>query len=223
MSPKLAQAAKAVDAELVVGDASRTAILNEAGLPTARALVVAINDPGATARVVSRARDARPDVFILARTRFVSEIEPLYDAGANLVIPEEFETSIEIAAHLLKQMDIPDNIVEGQIAAIRAGGYGMLRGKPVDRAFTEELMAVLQSTVTRTHYVAQNSIADGKTLAQLDLRAKTGVTIIAVVRNGKPTTNPTADFHIRHEDVLVLVGGHAQLDAAKNFLNQPSV
>ena len=169
---------------------------------------------------MSRARDKRPELFILARTRFVHEIEKLYDAGANLVIPEEFETSIEIAAHILKEMDIPDNIVEGQVAAIRAGGYGMLRGKPVDRAFAGELMAVLQTTATRTHYIAEGSIADGKTLAELHLRARTGVTIIAVVRNSQPTTNPPPDFQMKREDVLVLVGAHAQLDASRALLNE---
>ncbi len=220
MSPRLAKEAKEQGAEVLLGDASRMAILREAGLEDARALVVAINDPGATSRIVARARDGREDLFILARTRFVFEIDRLYTSGANLVIPEEFETSIEIAAHVLKKLSVPDNVVEGQVAAIRAGGYGMLRGKPTDRKVASDIMAVLQSTVTRTHYVAEDAFAAGKTLAELDLRAASGVTVIAIVRNGTPTTNPDADHRIEPDDVLVLVGAHAQLEAARKLLNQ---
>ena len=171
---------------------------------------------------MARARDARPDMYILARTRFVHDLEKLYEDGANLVIPEEFETSIEIAAHILKEMDVPDNIVEGQVAVIRAGGYGMLRGKPVDRTGAAELMKVLQSTITRTHFVVSDSPPVGKTLAELNLRAATGTTIIAIVRDGDPTANPAASFVIEAEDLLVLVGAHAQLEEAKAYLSAPT-
>lgn len=220
MNPRLAQAARSQDAEVILGDASRMAILEHAGLSRAYAIVVAINDPAAIARIVARARDARPDLYILARTRFVAEIDHIYQLGADLVIPEEFETSLEIAAHVLKQMNVPDNVIEGQLAAVRAGGYGMLRGMPTTRATAAELMKVFQLTVTRSHYLEADSYPVGKTLMELNLRALTGTTIIAVVRSGKPITNPPSDFKLDRADVLVLVGSHAQLDAAKGLLEQ---
>lgn len=222
MNPQLVAAAQEAGAEVIVGDAERKTILEHAGIAHAHALVVAINDSGSTQRIVSVARALRPELFILARTRFVSELDALYQLGADRVIPEDFETSIEIAAHVLKEMDIPDNIVEAQIAAVRAGRYGMLRGKPTDRAAHEELMQVLQATVTRTHYVTSDSHAVGKTIAELNLRALTGASIIAAVRNGKPLTNPSPEFVLEAGDVLVLVGAHVQLEGAKSLLQKPS-
>ena len=218
MNPNLVEAARATGAEVVVGDADRRVILEHAGLMHAHALVIAINDMQSTKRIVSVARAARPDLFILARTRFVTELDVLYQLGADRVIPEDFETSIEISAHVLKEMDIPDNIVEAQLAAVRAGRYGMLRGMATDRTATEELLQVLQLTVTRSHYIAADSKAVGQTIAQLNLRANTGVSIIAVVRGGTPVTNPSPDYTLAAADVLVLVGAHAQLEAAKAAL-----
>jgi K+/H+ antiporter YhaU regulatory subunit KhtT len=55
-------------------------------------------------------------------------------------------------------------------------------------------------------------------LAQLDLRARTGCTVIAAVRAGRPTTNPPADYLLQTNDVLVLVGAHRQIEAAKALL-----
>lgn len=223
MNPQLVQAARQEGVDVIVGDAARAYILDRAGLRTAHSLVVAINDPPATRRIVARARTLRPHIFILARTRFVADIDDLYQAGASRVIPEEFETSIEIAAHVLKQMNVPDNIVEAQLAAVRAGGYGMLRGRPTDRATAAELMEVFQLTATRTHYVAEGAAAAEKTIAELDVRRRTGVSILAVVRGNSPVTNPPPHFRVRVGDVLVLVGSHAQLESARNLLqNGPS-
>ena len=122
---------------------------------------------------------------------------------------------------MLKKLDVPDNIVTGQIAALRAGRYGILRAAPTDDEMLDELAKFLQTTATRTHYLAKESSACGKTIADLDLRAQSGLTIIAVVRNGKPTANPPADFELDAGDVLVLVGSHQQLDDAESLLAPP--
>ena len=218
MNPSLVHDARQEEAEVICGDGCRLSVLQYAGLATARALVVAINDPQATRRVVSQARSLRPDLYILARTHFDADIDDLYALGAERVVSEDFETSIEIAAQVLKKLDVPDNVVTGQIAALRAGRYGILRATPADDEMLDELAKFLQTTATRTHYLEKKSGACGKTIADLDLRVQSGVTIIAVVRNGKPTANPPADFQLDAGDVLVLVGSHKQLDDAESLL-----
>ncbi len=211
----LARRASAAGVTTVVGDATQASILDRAGLARARALVVAINDPAATRHVVAQARAARPDLYILARTRYTSEVDTLHRLGAREVIPEEFETSIEIFAHVLKEFAVPDNVIEAQIGMIRSGSYGMLRGRPVTGAASAELLRLLEATATQTFLLDPASPACGRTLRELDLRAATGVTIIAVVRSGRPTTNPPPDLRLEAGDVLVIVGTHQQLDAAK--------
>jgi CPA2 family monovalent cation:H+ antiporter-2 len=204
----------------VVGDATRTGILNAASLPAARALVVAINDPAATRRIVAQARGVNADVYIIARTRFVSELEELYRLGADQVIPEEFETSIEILTHVLKNLHVPDNVIEAQIEMIRAGRYGMLRGRPTTRADRMNLMHLLEATATQTFLITEDSPAIGRTIRDLNLRAATGVTIIAVVRSGRPITNPEPSQLLKAGDLLILVGTHHQLELARSALQK---
>lgn len=211
-------AARRAEVPVIVGDASRMSILETVGIDKARALVVAINDKFATGHVVAQAAARHPGLYILARTDFATDIDRLRQLGAKLVVPQDFETSIEIGAHVLRQFGIPDNIVEAQVAAVRAGGYAMLRGKATDRAATAELISVLEHTATQTLYIGKDSTACGKTIAETDLRARTGCMIIAVVRSQKPTTNPPPDFVLSANDVLVLVGAHQQIEAAKRIL-----
>lgn len=219
MNQRLAHLARQAGHHVVVGDSARMAILAHAGFERARALVVAINDQEATRRIIAQVRAAREDLYILARTRYTSELDVLYRLGAHQVIPEEFETSIEIFSHVLKHFGIPENIIDAQITMIRAGNYGMLRGRSSTSADRADLMSLLQATTTQTYMVAEDSPACGKTIRELDLRARTGVTIIAVVRRGAATTNPPSDYFFESGDVLVLLGGHKQLDEAKSMLS----
>jgi CPA2 family monovalent cation:H+ antiporter-2 len=68
-----------------------------------------------------------PNLHIIVRTRYVSEITELFELGANEVIPEEFETSIEIFSRVLHRYGTPRNVIEQQIGRIREQGYEMLR------------------------------------------------------------------------------------------------
>lgn len=210
-------------ADVIVGDATRIAILERAGLAAARALVISIADAHATRRIVAQARAARPDLYILARTRYLAELDALYRAGARQVIPEEFETSIEIFAHVLKEFGIPANVIEQQVTLVRAGHYGMLRGRPTDQGVRVEWLQLLEAAVTQTYLVLEGSPAAGRSIRELDLRSRTGVTVVALTRAGKPIANPSPDLQLAAGDVLVLVGTHRQLDEARRMFEPPVV
>lgn len=221
MNPVLAARAREMRVPCIRGDATRQPIMEEAGIHQARALVVGINDPIATRRIVAQARSLHPTLYILARTEYATEMDALYASGATTVIPADFETSIEVFAHVLKELRIPDNVIEAQIASVRAGNYSVLRGREAaDSERLRELMEVFKLTATQTFYLREDASVAGRTLAELDLRNRTGVTLIAVVRDGKPTTNPGGDFRLCGGDVLVLLGSHAQLDAAQELLSR---
>jgi CPA2 family monovalent cation:H+ antiporter-2 len=155
---------------------------------------------------------------IVVRTRYVAEMETLVQLGANIAIPEEFETSIEIFARVLEQYQIPDHLIDQQISIIRSDQYGMLRGLSLTQ---ERLMKFselfLKSTVAQI-VVDSNSPARNKSLRELDLRAQTGASIIAVIRFEQAITNPDASFELQEGDMMVLWGAHQQLAAAQKLL-----
>jgi K+:H+ antiporter len=202
---------------ILFGDATRASVLRHAGAGDAAVIVVAISDPGGTRRIVSVAREVSRRAAIVVRTRYVSEIEELHRLGADEVIAEEFETSVEIFARVLQRMHIPPNVIAAQIDVIRGERYAMLRGLDLGRPL-EDLREVLAATATELYLVRPTSPAAAKSLRQLDLRRRTGATVIAVVREGKSHTNPAADFRIEAGDVLVMLGSHAELVVAGRYL-----
>lgn len=222
MDPQLVSWARDAGEPISFGDGTRPEVLRKIGIDQARILVVAISDPVATARVVSQGRRLRVDLYIVVRTRYVAEIDHLYRLGANQVIPEEFETSVEIFARVLQEYHIPRNVIALQVDLIRKEHYGTLRGLHLQGRRLDELGQFLVGTTTDTFLIVKGSPAAGKSLEETELRAQSGVTVIAVVRDGKSIHNPGADFCFAAGDVLVLLGSHQELDQATQILSPPS-
>ena len=89
------------------GDATQENVLQDNGIDNAKVMVIAISDRAATRRITDLARRLNPDIYIIARTRYIQEMEVLQSLGANEVIPEEYETSVEIFSRVLEKYDVP--------------------------------------------------------------------------------------------------------------------
>jgi CPA2 family monovalent cation:H+ antiporter-2 len=202
------------------GDATREEILHALGLERARMFVIAISDPSATRRMVRVARELNPKVHIIARTRYVVEIPELTRLGANDVIPEEFETSIEIFSRVLDNYNVPADEVERLVNGIRASHYQALRpgeGARLQLTLTGALGSMPQMHVERI-VLGANAPAVGQTLADTGLRSKTGALVLAVRRGESDLATPDALFRLEAGDVLVVVGQRQQLQGAYRLL-----
>lgn len=218
INPATVRTAKLSGEPIFYGDVTRSEILLKAGITSAKMVVIAISDPVATRRAVWICRSLNNKVYILVRTRFVSEVEELYKLGANSVIPEEFETSIEIFAHVLKEYRIPDNVINQQIQLIRLRDYEMLRRPSAMPDRRTEIDKILLATLTDSIYIEKDYYSVGKSIEKLNVRKESGASVIAIVRKGKAVTNPPVDFVIEAEDVVILIGSHAELDRARRLL-----
>ncbi len=200
------------------GDCSHPDVLKGLGMERARMVVFTIPDPIAARRGVVATRRLNRKAAILVRTRYLMEIEELYKLGATDVIPEEFETSVEIFSRVLQDYKIPSNIIENQIDVIRNEGYAMFRDPSLTEEKVAELASILRVDVVSTYYVEEGSAIEGMRFEKLELEKASGVSVIAVVRKGKARTKPSAGFVIEGGDVFVLLGRHEQMHRAFEIL-----
>jgi CPA2 family monovalent cation:H+ antiporter-2 len=219
LNAEVVREARAQGERIIYGDATRKEVLHHIRLDYARILVLAISDPIASRHTVWLARQMNPDIHIIVRTRYMSEMSDLRELGANEVIPEEFETSIEIFSRVLREYGIARNVIQRQVTAIRSEGYQMLRVPSLPIVDMNEIAEALETASTETLFVEAASSAVGKTIGQLGLRKKTGVSIIAITREGHTEINPRPETIIRADDVFVLLGGAEQIDRAIEEIN----
>lgn len=91
-----------------LGDPSRADILHAAGLDEARVLVVALDDPEAATRLVAYARKQRPDIHIIARAFDRVHVYKLYQAGANDIVREMFDSSLRAGRYALENLGLSE-------------------------------------------------------------------------------------------------------------------
>lgn len=218
LNAEVVKRAKSNGEKINFGDATRREVLTHAKIEDAWALVVAMSDPQAARRAVTQARHLSEKVHIIVRTRYVAEITELFELGADEVIPEEFETSIEIFSRVLYRFGIARSVIEGQIDRIRQQGYEMLRSPNPPPDKTEDVRSALNAAGAETVRIPEGSPVLGKDLAELDLRGRTGATLIAVVRDGETKISPGADYQLRALDTGVLLGSPESIEKAVELL-----
>jgi CPA2 family monovalent cation:H+ antiporter-2 len=86
------------------GDPANPALLEAAGLAEAAILVVAVDDRDNANLIVRYARGQRPDLHIVARARDRVHVYELYQAGANDIVRETFDSSIRAGRYVLENM-----------------------------------------------------------------------------------------------------------------------
>jgi CPA2 family monovalent cation:H+ antiporter-2 len=222
LDPASLRAAVEEGSRVLIGDVANPHILRQAGVPQARALVLALSDPTATRHACHLARTLSRHVHIIVRTRYVSEIDELHRLGANQIIPEEFETSIEIFTATLREFHVPTNVIQAQIQLLRQERYSLLRGMKLPGSVVEQLDAILTQGTCDTFLLLQHSPAIGRTLSEVGLAGERGAHVVAVVRGGHATTTFDEGFRLRVADTLVLAGTHGEMEEAFQRLSPPA-
>lgn len=200
------------DEPIIFGDGIYEDVLEHLGVERARVLVVAISDASSTRQITLMARQLNPKLHIIVRTRYLAETNPLLELGASEVIPEEFETSVEIFSRVLRTFLVEDEKINSLVREIRSGTYEMLRSNRRNDASIIDLK-IPEVEVCNLHLNEASPLA-GKTLAELNLRHEYGVTILAVLRDDVVVSNPGPATRLEAKDRLLVFG---RSEALANF------
>ena len=191
---------------VVFGDGTQHAVLDHVGLDKARVIVFAISSPTDERRGVVLAREINRAVRIVVRTRYVLAIDELRKLGADDIVVEEFEASIELFARALDSYEIPINRIRREVESVRTEHYGLLRGKTAPDLRLDALRHLGVHDALELVEVEDGAPAIGGSATSLELRRRTGAVQVAVVRDGQPIYRREPDFRYRAGDTVVLVG-----------------
>ncbi len=185
------------------GDAATEAVLQHVGVEDARVMVIAISDPASTRRITELARRLNPDLFIIARTRYLQEMKPLSDLGANEVVPEEYETSVEIFSRVLERYQISREEIENFVAEVRSDGYEMFRSLSKE-PYCDASVNLISDDIS-TLKVCEGSSVAGRQISEIGLSGY-DIVLLAVHRDTQTIANPDKNFRLQVDDVVILMG-----------------
>jgi len=199
------------------GDGTSPEILHKLGIEAARALVISISDPAAARKIAITARNMNPKLYIIVRTRYISEVEDLFANGADEVIPAEFETSIELFCRILQFYHMPKGLIGQYADKFRKNHYSMfIRGETPKKLFHDTL-ALMPDVNYESFVVRGSSMAENASIRSLDIQNQTGSLVIAVRRNNKTMRGLTPDFEFQKNDIVFLIGDNIALQNANEL------
>jgi CPA2 family monovalent cation:H+ antiporter-2 len=211
MNPRTVRILRSQGEPIYYGDAVSEVVLNSVGIARARSVVFAISDP-ATRLAVSNARRLNAAVYIIARTRYIAEIEQLYGVGADTVIAEEFETSLEIIRRILGRLGYRPATIDREILMVRQRRYEIFRGGPIEK------IPIRTEVAFEPFEVEVREKAAGQSLATLGVRENSGATIIAIRRDSQVTANPPPTHVLNEGDHVYLIGSEDEIRRAMRLL-----
>jgi CPA2 family monovalent cation:H+ antiporter-2 len=201
------------------GEASSAEILHHAGIERARVLVIAISDVAATHATVAAVRRLNPTIHIIVRTRYMREIASLTQLGSGEVIPEEFETAIEVFTRVLRRYLVPRDVIEREVRNVRGEFDEMFRPLPDAAARVEELSRFLTDVTLVVIRVERGAPASEARLSDVRFRERSGATVVAIQRNGGGiVASPSGDETVHAGDTVLVMGRTDQLERAATLL-----
>ncbi len=220
MNPAVVREERAKGEPVYYGDATQEAVLDHVNIREARSAVIVINDPAATRRITELVRRLNRRIHILVRTRYLQEMEALHELGADEVIPEEFETSVEIFSRVLAKYLFPRGEIEKLVSELRSDGYEMFRDLSREATSCADLKLCIPDVEMTSVRVGEGSVLAGETLGGTEMRKKYGVTLLALRRGDETLSNPGVDVRFQPGDLLFLVGQPQKINTVEALFRE---
>ena len=185
----------------VVGKPYRKSTLYLANIKQAKGLISAYTDEAKNISIIVTARLLRPD-----RENF--EI---------IGIAKSYETAMKLRELGANHVVVPDHIIAGRIAALIFHPHTFVVANILEKiAFGEE------SEIDLSEFeILEGSPLEGKTLLDLDLRKRFGVTVVAIKHpDGSLDLNIHGGTTLHGGDVLILLGNPENLERALKWLEK---
>ena len=169
------------------GDATQDEVLLKAGVEKAKGLIAAVSEDSENVFLTLTARGFNSNLTIVTRAADEASVAKLFRAGANKVI-----SSREIGGRRMASVLLRPKVVNF-----------------LDIIMHDQGLALLLEEINVTH----DSPFVGKSIRDLQIRARTGAMIIASHREGQPIQiNPPAENILQPGDVLIVMGNVDQVE-----------
>jgi len=210
--------AKKADMPVIFGNARQEIVLAGAKINDARLLIITIPSILITQSVVSTVQRIHPKLHIVARTEEIEHIKTLHDMGVYEVVQPHFEAGLEITRQALLHLNIPASEIIKYEDAVRHDLYEPLYR--INKEYKE--MADLKKAVNLLdlNWIDLNTKSPmiGKSIKQLDIRKRTGISIVGIVSsNNNINSNPDSSYRFKNGDRLAVMGNQEQLTNFQNM------
>ena len=127
MNPVIVENQQAMGLPVIYGKGSNESVLKELGITSALCIVISSSTYDETIKTIDAARRLNPDIHIIVRTRYLKNLDDVIEAGADEVIPKEFETSIMMFTRIMDYYNKDVDEITDAVNDLRSNNYDAFR------------------------------------------------------------------------------------------------
>ncbi|HEU5011310.1 MAG TPA: cation:proton antiporter, partial [Roseiflexaceae bacterium] len=205
--------AKAAGLATVYGDASSPVVLEAANIHSARLALVVVSGALDIELIAREVRQLNPDLHVVVRAARRAQIEELQRYGIRQIVQPELEAGVEIVRQALLHFDISAVEVQELTDAERDQHYRSLEAARPGADVLRQLQRVRSAFDIAWFTLSDTSPLIGKSISESDIRQRTGVSIVAILRDERVITNPAPEMTFRAGDSAAVLGTLQQRNA----------
>lgn len=198
---------------VVYGDAGQDIVLEAAGIKAARLLILTLPGLVEARSVIVNSRRLNKLIEIIARTSGPDSFELLRFLGVSHVVLPEFEAGLEMTRQALLHLSIPPMDVQRYTDTVRQEIYANLFDRSEDYRMLSHLRNAEHQFDLEWVRLTRESPLINRSIGESEIRKKTGVSVVGVVREEKLRSNPAADFILMPDDLVAVIGSEDSREA----------
>lgn len=219
-NPERADAAREEGLPTIFGDAAAEPVLEAAGVGRARLVIVTVPDPAGARLVIERIQHLNPEVHIVARSATAAQLEEFGRLGVYEAVQPEFEAGLELGRQALSHLGVGAEEIQHFSDRVRRELYAPVTDSLADEDLLSQLRRTSRMIETEWLRLPQGSATVGKTIGELEVRGKTGASVVAVVREGEVLPNPGPEVILEADDVVGVLGTPDQQAAFRDLAHE---
>lgn len=199
MNPTIVENQQELGLPIIYGKASNESVLKELNITTAQCIVISASTLDETIKTIDAARRLNPDIHIIVRTRYLKHIDDVYEAGADEVVPKEFETSIMMFTRIMDYYNRNADEISEAVNDLRSDNYDAFRN-----VTSQDITSYLNYKYTDLEIDSLRVGSD----AHLDEFPfeENSLKVTGVVRGDDTFIEVDRDFRFLEDDLILFIG-----------------
>lgn len=206
MNPIIVENQQALGLPIIYGKASNESVLKELNITSAQCIVISASTYDETLKTIDAARRLNPDIHIIVRTQYLKNIDEVVEAGADEVIPKEFETSILMFTRIMDYYNKDIDEITDAVNDLRSNNYDAFR-----TVTSEDISSFLNYKYTDLEIdslrVDENAHIEDFPFEENSLK------VTGVVRGKDTFIDVTSDFKFLEDDLILFIGHRENINS----------
>ncbi len=191
---------------VVYGDASHEVVMAASSITTAALLVVTIPGLVESTTIIAHAKAINGRLAVVARLADPEFFEMFSELEVTDLVYPELEAGLEITRQALLALGVPITEIHRQTELLRQEYFASSLSQSKPYQTLAQFRSAEQQFDLQWVVVGEHCRLVGQSIGEAEIRKKTGVSVVGVLREDRLEPNPVPDFRFQDKDMVAIIG-----------------